>query len=144
MRQQARRIGGFTLIELMVVMIILAILAGVIIALVVHAKRDARRVSVEATAHEAQQAIALYREQTGRLPNLIANWDPLTRQTTVAGVTVGPYLSGPPKNLLADGDPSCITDGNGPVLYTNVCSWLYDYDNGVGSGRFIASYDAAP
>jgi prepilin-type N-terminal cleavage/methylation domain-containing protein len=144
MRPTMTRRGGFTLIELMVVMIILAILAGVLIALVTSSKRDARRVSVQATAKEAQQAIARYREETGRLPNLIAGWDPLTRRTTVAGVTVGPYLSGPPQNLMVDGNPVCITDGDEPVLYTNVCSWLYDYDNGAGSGRFIASYDPAP
>jgi hypothetical protein len=62
----------------------------------------------------------------------------------VNGQAVGPFLQGPPVNPLADGNPSCITDGSGSVLYTNHCSFLYDYGGGAGSGQFIASFDRSP
>ena len=139
-----RQQRGFTLVEMLIVVVILGILATVVLAAVSNATRSARRVTAEESVRQARVGIEAYRLYTGRIPNLIANWDPLTRQTVVDGKTVGPFLQGPPVNPLADGNPSCITDGNAPVLYTNHCSFLYDYAGGNGSGKFIASFDPGP
>ena len=144
-RRLTQRPGGFTLIELMIVIVILGLLAALVIALVARSSRDAQRVATESAANEAQQAIAMYRQYAGELPDLINSWDPLTQQTVLPdGRTIGPFLSHPPKNMLVTSNPSCITDGAGPVLYTDVCSFLYDYNGGAGSGRFIAAYEPTP
>ena len=141
--RHARR-PGFTLVEVLVVVIVIAILAGIAMPTFTQWRRDANKAATEDTVRCTREAITLYREYTGQLPDLITNWDPLTAQTTVNGRTVGPFLNGPPRNGLAAGNPSCITDGDGPVLYTNTCSFLYDYNGGGGTGRFIASFDPGP
>jgi hypothetical protein len=80
------------------------------------------------------------------LPDLISSWSAVTDRTTSGGVTVGPFLNRPPRNLVAvhTSNPSCITDGNAPVLYTSTCTFQYDYAGGAGSGRFIAAYEPGP
>jgi prepilin-type N-terminal cleavage/methylation domain-containing protein len=143
-RLSSSRRGGFTLIELMIVVILLGVLAAILIGYLRNASSDAKRVGAEEAVRLATQGIELYKADTGQLPNLIGpNWAPLTEQTTVMGRLVGPYLKAEPKNLLASGNPSCITDGTG-TIYTNVCSFLYDYNSGAGSGRFVAAFDPEP
>jgi len=134
---------AFTLVEMMIVTTILGILAVGMIGVVQNQTATARRIATEDTVFQTRQAIAIYRQQTGQLPNLLASWDALTKQTTVNGATVGPFLNRPPRNQCVppDANPSCITDGNVPTLYLNQCSFLYDYHGGAGTGRFIASFD---
>jgi prepilin-type N-terminal cleavage/methylation domain-containing protein len=140
-RNRSRARSAFTLIELMIVIVIIGILATIVFASMSGLTKESRKVSTEEAVFQVRQGVSIYQMQTGRIPNLIASWDPLTRQTTVAGKTVGPFLTGPPRNLIVNGNPSCITDGNAPTLSTTVCSFLYDYNGGNGSGRFIASFD---
>lgn len=134
---------AFTLVEILIVVIILGILAAIITSAVANVSRDARRVGAVEAAMRATTGITLYKEQTGFLPDLTGpNWTPLTERTTVAGVTVGPFLIAPPRNLLdTHGNPSCLTDGNAPTLSVSTCTFLYDYDGGNGTGRFIAGLD---
>lgn len=137
---------AFTLIEMMIVVSLLGILSTVVMEVAQNQSRIARKIATEETVARTSQAITLFRQETGQLPNLISGWDPLTRTTTQGGVTVGPFLNGPPKNQLvaAGQNPSCITDGNTATLYLDQCSFLYDYDGGAGTGRFIASFTARP
>ena len=142
-RKQLR--SAFTLVELMIVIIILGLLATLVMSVIGRSLQDARRVSTEAAANEARQAISLYRQYTGELPDLITSWDPLTTQTTTAdGRTVGPFLPEAPKNMVVATNPSAIADGDAPVLYTDAGAFLYDYNGGNGTGRFIAALDPAP
>src|SRR5687768_15559323 len=87
------RRGGFTLIELMIVVIMLGVLAGILIGFLRNASSDAKRVGAEEAVRLATQGIELYKADAGQLPNLIGpDWTPLTEQTTVGGRPVGPYL----------------------------------------------------
>ena len=143
---KGRRFGcrGFTLVELMIVVVILGIIAAIIIAMVNFSSADAKRAAAQDSARLAAQAVQLYKEQTGRLPNLVgANWAPLTTQTTVNGVTVGPFLSAVPVNPLSTANPSSVNDGMGNA-YTDVCAFLYDYSGGFGTGQLVASLDPTP
>jgi len=142
-RPHPRSRRAFTLIEILVVAAILGILAAIVLCAVANVSRDARRVGAVEPATRATTAIDLQRGQTGRLPNLIdPDWTPPTDRTTVAGVTVGPFLVAPPRNLLdGHGNPSCLTDGNFPTFSANTRTFLYDYISRNGSGRFIAATD---
>jgi type II secretory pathway pseudopilin PulG len=130
----------------MIVILILGVLAAILIGSVRNASMDARRAGTQDTVRTTQQAIEQFRAYTGRLPNLISSWNTLTTPTTVGSVTVGPFLKSTPRNLVAvhASNPSCITDGNAPILYTDTCTFQYDYAGGAGTGRFIASYEAGP
>jgi prepilin-type N-terminal cleavage/methylation domain-containing protein len=140
-----QRSGGFTLVELLIVILILGLLASLVMTSIGRSLQDARRVSTEQAAIETQQAIALYRQYTGSLPDLITSWDPLISRTTAPdGRTVGPFLPHPPRNMFVATNPSSIADGDDPVLYTDAASFLYDYNGGNGTGRFIAALEPAP
>ena len=142
-RKQLR--SAFTLVELLIVIIIIGLLATLVMSVVGRSLKDARRVSTETAANEARQAISLYRQYTGQLPDLITSWDPLTtRTTTPDGRTIGPFLPEPPKNMVVAANPSAIADGDADVLYTDAGAFLYDYNGGNGTGRLIAALEPAP
>lgn len=132
---------GFTLVELLIVVVILGILASVVIGLVSNTSAQAKRVSAQDTQARVQEAIFLYREYAGQLPDLTGpDWTPLTTVTTVGSVALGPFLQSPPRNPLAVGSQSCLTDGVGTIGFST-CAFLYDYNGGAGSGKFVAAVD---
>jgi prepilin-type N-terminal cleavage/methylation domain-containing protein len=144
---ERRKTGlGFTLIELLIVIVIMGVLATVVLKVMGNMSRDARRVATEEAVFQTVHAIEIYKQYTGgNVPDLITSWDPLTRQTTVNGVQVGPFLSDPPKNrMVAGGNMSAVVDGNAPVIYLGTSTFQYDYDSGSGSGRFIAAFEEGP
>jgi general secretion pathway protein G len=111
---------GFTLIEVLIVVVILAALAAIAVPQFNTASNDARRGTVQSTVQTLRSQIALYRLQHGeRLPNLLAGWDPLTRRTDRAGQpdpppgthAYGPYVLDGPANAL--NGSSVVTDGDG-------------------------------
>jgi prepilin-type N-terminal cleavage/methylation domain-containing protein len=145
-RRLNQRGGGFTLIEVMMVLVILSLLAALLVSIFGNSSGDARKAATKSAAVQTQKAIDLYRQYTLQLPDLITSWDPLTQQTTLPdGRTIGPFMDHPPVNqVVKAGDPSAIADGADPVLYTDVAPFLYDYNGGAGSGRFIAAYEPTP
>jgi prepilin-type N-terminal cleavage/methylation domain-containing protein len=144
-RRLNQRCGGFTLIEVMMVILILSLLASLMVSLIGNSSRDAQKVATRAAEVETQKAIELYRHYTEELPDLITSWDALTQQTTLPdGRTIGPFMDHPPMNLMVRNNPCAVADGNDPVLYTDTGTFLYDYNGGNGSGRFIAAYEPTP
>lgn len=72
------RLDGFSLIELMVVLTIIALLAGVVSVKLLRAAEQARRTAALADLKAIGKALHLYQLQTGRLPDSIeALLDPL-------------------------------------------------------------------
>lgn len=135
------------MIEMLIVISIVGILGVAVAGVTKNQSEAARRVGTQDTVFQTSQAIALFRERTGVLPDLIgAGWEPLVSGGTYNGRTVGPLIAQAPRNLMipSGGNPSCIADGNVPVLYIDQCSFLYDYAGGAGTGRFIGSYAARP
>ncbi|MGI6656917.1 MAG: type II secretion system major pseudopilin GspG [Desulfobulbus sp.] len=59
---------GFTLIELMVVMVILSILAGMIVPRIMDRPEEARRTKAAVQIQSIEQALKLYKLDTGRYP----------------------------------------------------------------------------
>ena len=65
---RSRRLGGFTLIEIMVVITILGILAALIVPRVVGRTDDARIAAARQDIASVMQALKLYRLDNGRYP----------------------------------------------------------------------------
>src|SRR5215472_516949 len=100
-----RRQKGFTLIEILIVVIILGILAAIVIPQFSSASNDARKSSLESTVQSLRTQVALYRLQhNDKLPAVGAGgatfWALMTQtsdangtQPPAAGMQVfGPYM----------------------------------------------------
>src|SRR5580698_6613116 len=99
---------GFTLIEILIVVIILGILAAIVIPQFSSASTDARNSSLSTTLQTLNMQIQTYKLQhNDKLPDLVAGWDCITYKTDVNaniapanGPAVGPYLQSVPTNSL--------------------------------------------
>ena len=63
-----RRPSGFTLIELMIVVVILGLLATIIMPKILGRPEQARRVKAKADIRSIQSGLALFKTDTGRFP----------------------------------------------------------------------------
>ena len=98
---------GFTLIEILVVVIILGILAAIVIPQFANASSDARVSTLRTTLNNVRNQIEVFKSQHNEsAPTLAGMWTLLTGQsdTTEAnsiapvGTHWGPYLQQPPIN----------------------------------------------
>jgi len=73
MKKQLRKLAGnthgFTLIEIMVVMVILGILAGLIVPRIMDRPEEARRTKAAIQIQSIEQALKLYKLDDGRYPS---------------------------------------------------------------------------
>ena len=141
-RSNRARKSGFTLIEILIVVIILGILAAIVIPQFSSASNDARRSNVQTTAQTLRSQIALYRLQhADRLPPVTGFWNHMTQYSNEAGSTLstakdttngvkyGPYMQQIAPNAL--NQLTTVVDGT-----TNSAGgYVYDYASGAGSGQ---------
>jgi len=144
MRAVTRK-SGFTLVEILIVVIILGILAAIVIPQFTNASQDARESSLLSQLQTLRSQIELYKLQhLDKLPNLVgaspACWVPLTTKTDNAGVAsnapdaFGPYMQSAPSNPV--NSMSNVTDGDsGLAAAAADCGFIYDYAAGAGTGR---------
>lgn len=107
-----RRKSGFTLIEILIVVVILGILAAIVIPQFTNASEAAKGSNVVSQLQTIRSQIELYQVQhDGVYPDLTADWDQLIKKTDrngdpdadAADLKYGPYLQQPPQNpLMAD------------------------------------------
>jgi general secretion pathway protein G len=142
--RSARR--GFTLIEILIVVIILGILAAIVIPQFSSASSDAKKASLQSTVQTLRSQIALYKLQHGdTLPNLSGTgagngWPALTASSVYQGTTVGPYMQAIPVNSLTNG--SVVKDGTNAAAVAGA-DFVYDYGAGTGSGNIWGTSDTA-
>ena len=128
MSKLARR-SGFTLIEVLIVIVVIAILAAIVVPRLLGAGREAREASLRAHLQEIRNAIGLFQAQCGDYPDaladIMATAAPASGGTGVTINTIdwkGPYLT------TASGDLP-----NNPISGANAegTDWLYTKTNGA-------------
>jgi general secretion pathway protein G len=125
---------GFTLVEILIVVIILGILAAIVIPQFTSASQDARKNAVKSMVQTLRSQIELYKLQHGdQLPDLVTDWDPFLQQTTYGGQNFGPYMQSAPRNGLTNSDVVADGDAVGAAAATD--GWVYDDNAGTGTGR---------
>ena len=136
---------GFTLIEILIVVIILGILAAIVIPQFTNATTSSKMSGVQTTAQSLRGAVQLYYYQhNDSLPPAANFWTLMMTQTDangnayVAGTSTtgpfGPYMQSIPPNML--NNSSVVIDANvAPGSQTaSACGWEYDYNAGMGTG----------
>ena len=122
-RKPARR--GFTLIEILIVVVILGILAAIVIPQFTNASDEAQESQARTQLQSMRSQVQLYRVKNDVLPGGMATpdavWDALTSATDASGAAQTPYIAADPElggqyrfaiannRLIVEGDP----DGDG-------------------------------
>jgi general secretion pathway protein G len=136
---------GFTLVEILIVVIILGILAAIVIPQFSNASTEARKNSTSSLLQTIRSQIELYKLQHGDgVPNIIGNavdgshWNLLTQTSQHNGAgTFGPYLQTVPKNPL--NTLNTVVAGNGTASPTGRVGFVYD----ITTGKIWAGGEAA-
>jgi general secretion pathway protein G len=148
------RRGGFTLIEVLMVVTALAIIAGVVVPQVTTVMDDAKNAALLKDLREFTFAIERYRmDHNGGLPDLIQN-DTLVQllQTTDADgnvgsgaqYTYGPYLLTVPKNALNGVTRVFLVNTAPPSSLSSRVGWVYHPASGqIWAGLYPDLVDLA-
>ena len=140
---------GFTLIEILIVVIILGILAAIVIPQFTNASKEAKQSALVTMVQSLRSQIALYKLQhNDNLPDLVTSWDQLTLFSDLAGGTAaaknqatghvyGPYMQSVPKNpLVSTAAASVVVNGvASPGVNPPTAGFVYDYAANAGSGK---------
>ena len=155
MTRQNRK--GFTLIEILIVVIILGILAAIVIPQFTNASKEAKQSSLVTMVQSLRSQIALFKLQhndylpgtaplNGATFDQATFWDQMLLFTDVTGATnatktvqfdKGPYMQSIPKNPLCPttASNSDVVDTVNGAASGAVCGFVYDYQGGAGSGK---------
>lgn len=121
---------GFTLVEILIVVVILGILAAVVVPQFANASESARSSSLKGSLQVIRAQIELYHAQHNStyptLAQLTNNWNVLTSQTDVngdPGADYGPYIKQMPMNSFENSRSVSDTPAAG-------VGWVYDEATG--------------
>jgi general secretion pathway protein G len=89
-----RRAGGFTLVELLVVLAILTLLAGLVGPRVLGQLGGAKAKSAAVQIADFEKALELYKLDVGRFPTKEEGLEALNKKPATANGWAGPYLKG--------------------------------------------------
>jgi len=123
---------GFTLVEILITVVIIAILAAMVIPQFTSAADESRDKSMQMSLYRVRQQLQLYQQQHGSWPALATLEAQLTQASDeqgntatpgTAGYIYGPYLKRFPVNPATDGD----TVGDGAA---GTSDWYYNETTG--------------
>ena len=127
MLARKRLASGFTLVEILIVVVILGILAAIVVPQFTNASQTAKASSLLSQLQSIRSQLELYQVQHNAVyPDLTSGWSQMTETTGVDGNTngsdFGPYLQKAPVNSFTNGK-HVATDISG--------DWKYDVSNGA-------------
>ena len=138
--QQRKNRSAFTLVEVLIVVVIMAILAATIIPQFNNSTDDAKSGTNQFNVHTLRSQIELYRAQhSGSLPGntlveLTKSTDIDGNQGTGANFPYGPYIREIPLNSLTNSRTVKVITNNpagaGDVTADNTGGWLYNATTG--------------
>ena len=141
MHRPRSRQGGFTLIEVLIVIVVIAVLAAIVVPRLLGAGRASKESSLRAHLKEVRDAVALFQAHCGPYPGDLQDiCEPTFANVTdpANGITFGeadwqgPYLTTPDGNLPSNP----VTGGNAEGT-----DWLYDAPTGSVSAAAGTSLD---
>jgi general secretion pathway protein G len=138
MSARTRKMSGFTLVEILIVVVILGILAAIVIPQFTSASESAKKSSLESQLQTIRSQLELYQVQhNGDYPaladlnNAATPWLPLVTQTNIDGDAVaagetayGPYLQQAPMNGFEDSSTCAAAAAAG-------VGWVYTESTGA-------------
>ena len=86
------RCRGFTLIELMIVVVILGLLATIIMPRILNRPEQARRMKAKIDIRNIESALALFKTDTGRFPTTSEGLEALVSDPGIKGYNRDAYL----------------------------------------------------
>lgn len=129
--------SGFTLVEILIVVVILGILAAIVVPQFTDASEQAKEASVRSDLQTIRSQIELYKAQhtAGHLPGSIAGVDfatAMTGKTDIAGAVAaagayGPYMRAIPTNPYND---LAVVALNGTPAVETTAGWNFNSTTG--------------
>jgi prepilin-type N-terminal cleavage/methylation domain-containing protein len=137
MSKKGLKRAGFTLVEVLIVVVIMAILAATIIPQFSDSTRDAKNNTSKFNLHTIRSQVELFKSQhDGKVPTAL---DDLTKKTNVAGQVgttaahvYGPYLQELPTNPFTNSAKITAAAANPPTAASGAADagWLYHAASG--------------
>jgi len=145
---------GFTLVEILIVVVILGILAAIVIPQFTEASTEAKLSSLCSDLQTTRSQIELYKVQHNDILPLPepggATWNRMTQYSDIAGAVqatkdatycYGPYLQKVPTNQFNDLDTIRVEAG-GSTAGTNANGWTLQSDTGAIQADDTAAHAA--
>jgi len=92
----SRRRAGFTLVELMIVVVILGLLATMVMPKIMNRPEQARRMKARIDIRNIESALALFKTDTGRYPTTSEGLEALVSDPGIKGYSSDAYLDKTP------------------------------------------------
>ncbi|HZN68367.1 MAG TPA: type II secretion system protein [Tepidisphaeraceae bacterium] len=155
MLHRRQRTTGFTLIEILIVVVLLGIMAAIVFPQFTNSSHQAKQAALAKIVQTVRTQIVLYKAQHGDqlpdLPNAASvnqHFRPLLRVTTYGNPPrdYGPYLLSLPVNPVTGGSrvrPATTFNAAGLPDPIPGADFIYDYGGGSGTGNLWGTLDRA-